>query len=49
MFFDPSYDCYRAQIQMAGAKAVGLPLLPKYKNSRESIRERCKNGYKAGP
>jgi len=30
MFFDPSYDCYRAQIQMAGAKAVGLPLLPKH-------------------
>lgn len=29
IFFDPSYDCYRAQIQMAGAKAVGLPLRPK--------------------
>ena len=29
LFFDPSYDCYRAQIQMAGAKAVGLPLKPK--------------------
>ena len=29
LFFDPSYDCYRPQIQMAGGKAIGLPLRPK--------------------
>lgn len=29
IFFDPSYDCYRAQIQMAGGISVGLPLKPK--------------------
>lgn len=28
-FFDPSYDCYRAQIQMAGGKSRGIPLKPK--------------------
>ena len=29
IFFDPSYDCYRAQIQMAGGKSIGLPLKPR--------------------
>lgn len=29
LFFDPSYDCYRAQVQMAGGKSVGLPLKPR--------------------
>ena len=29
IFFDPAYDCYRNQIQMAGGKSIGLPLKPK--------------------
>lgn len=29
MFFDPSYDCYRAHTQLAGGKAVGVLLKPK--------------------
>ena len=29
VFFDPSYDCYRAQVQMAGGKSVGIPLMPR--------------------
>ena len=27
--FDPSYDCYRPQVQMAGGKTVGIPLIPR--------------------
>ena len=27
--FDPSYDCYRPQVQMAGGKVIGIPLKPK--------------------
>jgi kynurenine---oxoglutarate transaminase / cysteine-S-conjugate beta-lyase / glutamine---phenylpyruvate transaminase len=27
--FDPSYDCYRPQVQMAGGKTIGIPLKPK--------------------
>jgi aspartate/methionine/tyrosine aminotransferase len=27
--FDPSYDCYRPQVQMAGGKTIGIPLRPK--------------------
>jgi aspartate/methionine/tyrosine aminotransferase len=30
IFFDPSYDCYRAQVQMAGGKSIGIPLKPKF-------------------
>ena len=29
VLFDPSYDCYRPQIQMAGGKSIGIPLLPR--------------------
>ena len=29
LFFDPSYDCYRPQTQMAGGKPIGIPLKPK--------------------
>jgi len=29
ILFDPSYDCYRPQIQMAGGKTIGIPLRPK--------------------
>ncbi len=29
IIFDPSYDCYRPQVQMAGGKTVGIPLTPK--------------------
>lgn len=29
VFFDPSYDCYRAQVQMSGGKSVGIPLKPR--------------------
>lgn len=34
IFFDPSYDCYRAQIQMAGGISVGIPLKPKNLQTR---------------
>jgi len=27
--FDPSYDCYRPQVQMAGGKTIGIPLIPR--------------------
>lgn len=29
ILLDPSYDCYRPQIQMAGGKAVSVPLVPR--------------------
>ena len=29
LVFDPSYDCYRPQVQMAGGKTIGMPLIPK--------------------
>jgi len=34
ILFDPSYDCYRPQIQMAGGKTIGIPfsLRPKWLN-----------------
>lgn len=28
LVFDPSYDCYRPQVQMAGGKTIGIPLKP---------------------
>ena len=27
--FDPSYDCYRPQVQMAGGTVLGLPMRPR--------------------
>ena len=38
IFFDPSYDCYRAQVQMAGGRSVGIPLKPKYQQSKAMIK-----------
>lgn len=29
IIFDPSYDCYRPQVQMAGGKSIGIPLIPR--------------------
>ncbi len=29
VMFDPSYNAYRPQVQMAGGKSVGLPLKPR--------------------
>lgn len=29
ILFDPSYDCYRPQVQMAGGKSIGIPLIPR--------------------
>lgn len=29
ILLDPSYDCYRAQIQLAGGKTHSVPLKPK--------------------
>ena len=40
IFFDPAYDCYRSQIQMAGGKPVGLPLKPKRSQTKEQVFER---------
>jgi aspartate/methionine/tyrosine aminotransferase len=37
IFFDPSYDCYRAQIKLAGGKPIGLPLKPK-QQVRKSVK-----------
>lgn len=45
VFFDPSYDCYRSQIQIAGGKSVGLPLKPKIQQSKHMVKERCKDAY----
>ena len=32
--FDPAYDCYRPQVQMSGGKTIGIPLKPKYQQSK---------------
>lgn len=37
IFFDPSYDCYRAQIQMTGGKSVGIPLKPKHQQTKSML------------
>lgn len=29
IIFDPSYDCYRPQVQIAGGKTIGIVLKPK--------------------
>ena len=29
VIFDPAYDVYRPQVQMAGGKTVGIPLRPR--------------------
>ena len=31
--FDPSFDCYRGQVQAAGGKVIGLPLRPRQQAS----------------
>ena len=47
LFFDPAYDAYRSQIQMAGGKAIGLPLRPRHSQSKAQLSERLKsNGGK---
>ena len=46
--FDPSYDCYRPQIQMAGGKCIGLPLKPVHQQSKQELKERCKDRFRAG-
>lgn len=38
MFFDPSYDCYRGQVQIAGGVSVGIPLKPKIQQTKAMIR-----------
>ena len=38
VFFDPSYDCYRSQIQIAGGKSIGLPLKPKIQQTKAMIK-----------
>lgn len=43
VFFDPAYDCYRSQIQMAGGKTVAVPLKPKHKQNKQEIVDRLKN------
>ena len=48
IFFDPSYDCYRAQVQIAGGRSVGIPLKPKVQQSKAMLRERCKETFVAG-
>lgn len=40
ILIDPSYDCYRAQIQMAGAIARAVPLQPKYQQTKQDIKNR---------
>ena len=40
IFFDPAYDCYRSQIQMAGGKAIGLPLQPRHPQSKAQVQAR---------
>lgn len=42
--FDPCYDCYRPQIQMAGGKTIGVPLTPKQSHTREEILKKIENG-----
>lgn len=29
IIFDPAYDCYRPQVQMAGGKTIGIQLRPR--------------------
>ena len=41
ILFDPSYDSYRAQIQIAGGVAKGVPLKPKQRQSRAHILKRA--------
>lgn len=40
ILFDPSYDCYRAQIQMAGGKTRAVPLQPKKQQTKQEILNR---------
>ncbi|KAL4506698.1 hypothetical protein ABPG72_000269 [Tetrahymena utriculariae] len=40
ILLDPSYDCYRAQIQMAGGISKSVPLRPRKLNSQTDIRQR---------
>ncbi|EGR29652.1 kynurenine-oxoglutarate transaminase, putative [Ichthyophthirius multifiliis] len=40
ILLDPSYDCYRAQIQMAGGIARSVPLLHKRNNTQNSLKQR---------
>lgn len=40
ILIDPSYDCYRAQIQMAGGKTRAVPLKPKHQQTKEDIKKR---------
>lgn len=40
ILFDPSYDCYRAQIQMAGGRTRAVPLKPKQQQTKQDIRKR---------
>lgn len=42
IFFDPAYDCYRSQIQMAGGKAIGLPLKPRKRQNKLDVEKRVK-------
>jgi len=40
ILFDPSYDCYRAQIQMAGGKTRAVPLKPKRLQTKQEVQSR---------
>jgi len=32
---------------MAGGKMIGLPMKPRHQQSKQQLKERCKDGYKA--
>ena len=40
ILFDPSYDCYRAQVQMAGGRTRAVPLKPKTPQTTQDIKNR---------
>lgn len=45
VLIDPSYDCYRAQVQMAGAISRAVPLIPRYQQTKQDVRNRKEGPY----
>ena len=46
--FDPSYDCYRPQVQMAGGKTIGIAMKPKQQVFLEKKLSKAKSKFVKG-
>lgn len=47
ILFDPAYDCYRAQVQLAGGVSIGIPLKPRHQQSKTELKSRWESGFKS--